>query len=297
MPAGESYVYNNGRYRKEITVETCGHTIRVEGYLSLWPFLTVRGSGAELFRVCAGGDLRMVSIALDAGEDGTAVIQDEGAFLTLGSEEDMGLPAFSCTGRIVTPQTVTAAASWSYDCAHLPVVHVPDGADFSAGMLPGGVSAFVNRDSAEFEETVPVVWDETTFPAEPERTLVTGAFAQGYTAFADDTPRCLVVWESDEGPFFLNVYLEQATQSYEMVYMHGRRPGRAPCACRRPTTVRRGRRSPARTDMRPFRHRRTAVSSGFSPTTGRTPRRHGPGITAWFKSRTMGRRSFPTLLG
>lgn len=227
VPAGESYVYNNGRYRKEITVETCGHTIRVEGYLSLWPFLTVRGSGAEIFRVCAGGDLRMVSIALDAGEDGTAVIQDEGAFLTLGSEEDMGLPAFSCTGRIVTPQTVTAAASWSYDCAHLPVVRVPDGADFSAGMLPGGVPAFVNRDYAEFEETVPVVWDESTFPAEPERTLVTGAFAQGYTAFADDTPRCLVVWESDEGPFFLNVYLEQATQSYEMVYMHGEssRPG------------------------------------------------------------------------
>ena len=71
------------------------------------------------------------------------------------------------------------------------------------------------------------MWDESTFPAEPERTLVTGAFAPGYTAFADDTPRCLVVWESDEGPFFLNVYLEQATQSYEMVYMHGEssRPG------------------------------------------------------------------------
>lgn len=164
VPAGESYVYNNGRYRKEITVETCGHTIRVEGYLSLWPFLTVRGSGAELFRVCAGGDLRMVSIALDAGEDGTAVIQDEGAFLTLGSEEDMGLPAFSCTGRIVTPQTVTAAASWSYDCAHLPVVRVPDGTDFSAGMLRGGVPAFVNRDYAEFEETVPVVGTNRRFP-------------------------------------------------------------------------------------------------------------------------------------
>ena len=104
----------------------------------------------------------------------------------------MGLPAFSCTGRIVTPQTVTAAASWSYDCAHLPVVRVPDGTDFSAGMLRGGVPAFVNRDYAEFEETVPVVWDESTFPAEPERTLVTGAFAPGYTAFADDTPRCLV---------------------------------------------------------------------------------------------------------
>ena len=35
VPADASYTYNNGRYRKEVTIETNGHTIFVEGYLTL----------------------------------------------------------------------------------------------------------------------------------------------------------------------------------------------------------------------------------------------------------------------
>ena len=41
VPVDESYVYNNGRYRKEVVIETNGHTIYVEGVLELWPFLTL----------------------------------------------------------------------------------------------------------------------------------------------------------------------------------------------------------------------------------------------------------------
>lgn len=226
VPAEESYTYNNGRYRKEVRIETQGHTIFVEGHLTLWPFLTICGDGREqaLFHVYPGGDLRMVSICLDAGQGGTAIVQDEGAFLMCGSEEDMGLPAFSCTGQIISAKTITAAAYWRYDCAKLPIVRVPDGADFTAEMLPDKVQTVVNRNYQEYEEEVSVIWDETTFPTEQKRTLVRGRFTDEYSQYGDYAPQCLVVWESDTTPFFLNVYLESVTQRYDMVFMYGESP-------------------------------------------------------------------------
>ena len=223
VPAEASYTYNNGRYRKEVIIETKGYTINVEGYLELWPFLTIRGNDGqqELFYVYPGGELRLVSICLDAGEDGIAVVQEEGSFFLYGSEEDMGLPAFSCTGQMISSQTMTAAAYWRYNCEKLPIVRVPDGADFTADMLPHQVLSLVNRDYQEYEEEVSVIWDDTTFPTEHERTLVRGEFADGYSQYEDYVPQCLVIWESDTSPYFLNVYLESATEWYDMVYMYG----------------------------------------------------------------------------
>ena len=226
VPAEESFTYNNGRYRKEAVIETRGHTIHVQGYLEIWPFLTICGDGSqkELFHVYPGGELRLVSICLDAGENGIAVIQEEGSFLVYGSEEDMGLPAFSCTGQIISSQTMTAAAYWRYNCENLPIVRVPYGAEFTEDMLPDQVLSVVNRDHQEYEEEIPVVWNDTTFPSEHERTLVQGEFPDGYSRYEDYAPRCLVVWESDTCPFFLNVYLESATQWYDMVFMYGESP-------------------------------------------------------------------------
>lgn len=223
VPAEESYVYINARYRKEVVIETKGHTINVEGYLELWPFLTIRGNGSqkELFHVYPGGELWLTGICLDAGENGIAVIQEEGSFLTYGSEESMDFPAFSCTGQIISSQTMTAAAYWRYHCEKLPIVCVPEGTDFTADMLPDQILSIVNRDHQEYEEQVPVVWDETTFPTEHERTLVQGKFAEGYSQYKVYMPRCLIIWESDTSPFFLNVYLESATQWCDTVFMHG----------------------------------------------------------------------------
>ena len=226
VPAEESYTYNNGRYRKEVVIETGGHTIYVEGYLTLWPFLTIHGDGSqkELLHVYPGGELHLVSIYLDAGENGIAIVQEEGSFLTYASEEGMGLPAFSCTGEIISSQTMTAAAYWRYNCEKLPIIRVPAGADFTADMLPNKVLSLVNRDHQEYEEEVPVFWDETTFPTEHKRTLVQGAFADGYSQYKDYVPQCLVIWESDTSPFFLNVYLKSVTQWYDMVFMYGESP-------------------------------------------------------------------------
>ena len=226
VPAEESYVYINARYRNEVVIEANGHTIYVEGYLELWPFLTIYGDGGqkELFHVSPGGDLRLVSVCLDAGENGVAVVQEEGSFLVYGSEEDMGLPAFSCTGQIISSSTITAAADWRYNCERLPVVRIPDGADFTTDMLPDKVLSIVNRDHQEYEEEVPVVWEEATFPTEHERALVQGKFAQGYSQYEDYMPQCLVIWESDTSPFFLNVYLESATSWSDMVFMYGESP-------------------------------------------------------------------------
>lgn len=226
VPAGESYVYNNARYRKEVVIETCGHTIYVQGYLELWPFLTICGDGRdkELLHVESGGELCLVSISIDAGEEGVAMIQEEGSFLTYASEEDMGLPTFSCTGQILSAQTITAAAYWRYNCEKLPIVRLPDGEDFTADMLPDRVLSLVNRDHQELEEEVRVIWDDTTFPASHERTIVQGNFTDEYAQYQDYMPQCLVVWESDIDPFFLNVYLKSATQWYDMVYMYGESP-------------------------------------------------------------------------
>ena len=228
VPAEESYVYINARYRKEVVIETNGHAIYVEGHLELWPFLTIHGDGSqkELFHVCPGGELWLISICLDAGENGVAVVQEEGAILIYGSEKDenMGLPAFTCTGQIISSQTITAAACWRYNCEKLPVIRIPAGTDFSADMLPDKVVSIVNRDHQEYEEEVHVVWDDMTFPTTHERTLVTGKFADGYAQYKDYMPQCLVVWESDISPFFLNVYLESTTQWYDMVIMYGESP-------------------------------------------------------------------------
>lgn len=226
VPAEGSYTYNNGMYRKEVVIETNGHTISVEGYLELWPFLTICGDGGqkELFHVYPGGELRLVSICLDAGENGIAVIQEEGSFFLWGSEESSELPSFSCIGQIISSKTITAAAYWRYHCEKLPIVRIPAGADFTADMLPDQVLSLVNRDHQEYEEEVSVVWDETTFPTEHERTLVRGKFVDGYSQFENYVPQCLVVWESDTSPFFLNVYLESITQWNDMVFMYGQSP-------------------------------------------------------------------------
>lgn len=226
VPAGASYTYNNGRYRKEVIIETNGHTVYVEGYLDLWPFLSIYGNDSQrgLFHVSPGGELRLSSICLDAGENGIAITQEEGAFLTYGTIEGSGLPEFSCTGQIISPPAKTAAAYWAYDCEKLPVVRVPDGAEFSADMLPGQVLSLVNRDHSEYEEEVPVIWDDTTFPTEQKRTLVRGRFTDGYSQYKTYAPQCLVVWESDTSPFFLNVYMESTAQWFDMVYMYGESP-------------------------------------------------------------------------
>lgn len=166
----------------------------------------------------------MVSISLDAGEDGIAIVQEEGSFLIYASEEGMGLPVFSCIGQIISPQTVTAAAEWQYNLAKLPVVRIPAEETFSEELLPETVLAKVNRDYGEEEEEVPVIWDPETFPTQENRALISGNFAEGYTAFDRAVPKCLVVWESASEPFFLNVYLEHATSWYDIVYMYGETP-------------------------------------------------------------------------
>lgn len=224
--AQASYAYSNGRYQKEVVIQTNGHTIHVEGSLELWPFLTIRGDGSqgELLHVHPGGELRLISIGLDAGETGTAVIQEEGAFLLCTSEAGMGLPAFSCVGQILSSQAVTAAADWGYHPEKLPIVRIPEGTDFTADLLPHRVPSVVNRDRQEYEEALPVIWDETTFPTEHKRTLVRGKFPDGYAPYQDYVPLCLVVWESETSPFFLNVYLESATPTYDMVFMYGEAP-------------------------------------------------------------------------
>lgn len=222
LPEDQAYTYNNGRYRKEIVVETNGHTIFVDGYLELWPYLTIRGNGGvqEIFRVRPGGELRMTSICIDAGENGTAVIQEAGSFLLYGSEENMGLPPFSCIGNIVESDKITAAAYSWYDFSTIPIVRIPEGSEFTADLLPQTVKANVNRDHGDYEEDIAVVWDKTTFPSESLRTLVSGSFTDEYAQYEDYKPVCLVVWESSEYPYFLNVYLE-SIQSYDSVFMHG----------------------------------------------------------------------------
>ncbi len=226
VPSDASYTYINAAYRKQITLDTGGHTIVVEGSLTLWPYLSIRADDADaaLMRVRSGGQLRLVSVALDAGEDGVAIVREPGSILTCGSETSLGLPAFSCVGRVEGGERVTAAAYWRNAPETLPVVCVQPGAAFDADMLPASVRAFVNRDYAELEEDVSVLWDASTFPLYRQRTLVRGTFASGYDQYAGDAPCCLVVFASDTAPFFLDAYLEAITPQFEMAFLHGEAP-------------------------------------------------------------------------
>lgn len=223
VPSDSAFNYANGRYRKNITIETAGHTIYVEGYMELFPYLTIQGDGsaAELFHVKNGGELRLVSISIDAGENGTAIIQDDGGFLIYASEQ--GLPEFTCTGKIIESQKITAAAYVWYDLEKLPVVTIPVDVLFTADMLPQTVSAIVNRNHMDDEDEVSVMWDEGTFPKEQERTVINGTFGEEYAQFGDYEPRCLVVWESETAPYFLNAYIEEI-RGNEMVHLYGETP-------------------------------------------------------------------------
>lgn len=223
VPASASLTYISGRSRKETVIDTCGHTIFVEGSLDLWPYLKVvhDNSEDELFHVLPGGELNLVSVCLETAEGGTAILQEEGSFLTWGDLEGEGIPAFSCSGRIVTPDTVTAAAQWYYDCVRLPVVRIPADEDFSADLLPESVSASTVCGHQMNEEEIPVIWDESQFPEKHERTLITGCFPDGYSVYEGAVPKCLVVWESDLEPFFLNAYMETGDGGTEIVYLYG----------------------------------------------------------------------------
>lgn len=216
IPGGESYEYINSVYKKELTIDTAGHTIYVEGRLSLWPFLRVEGDGGarELFHVCSGGELNLVSITVDAGESGTAVVQERGAFFVCGSEEGLGLPGFSCTGRIVSPDMITAGASFWYNYEKIPMVRIQENATFTAELLPDAVDARVNRAFGDNSESLDVVWNEESFPESQKRTIISGSFPDGYVPFSGYEPRCLVIWEAADTPFFLNAYGESYGGQY-----------------------------------------------------------------------------------
>lgn len=68
VPGSVQYSFVSGIFAKEITIDTAGHTIYVEGCLDLWPYLTIVGDGSisELLHVCSGGELRMTRITVDA---------------------------------------------------------------------------------------------------------------------------------------------------------------------------------------------------------------------------------------
>lgn len=210
VPPGESYDYLNAVYRKELTINTAGHTIYVEGYLSLWPYLRIEGdgSGKELIHIRPGGELSMTGITVDAGEHGTAVVQDEGAFLIYGSEEGMDLPSFSCTGSIVSPEKISAGAMAGYDRGQIPVIRLKQGEMFNEDILPDSVQARVNREHSDMTEDIPVRWEIP--PNQQERMIISGSFTEPYILFRDYEPVCLVVWESEEVPFFLNAYAERS---------------------------------------------------------------------------------------
>ena len=226
VPADASYTYVNGRYQKEITILTGGHTIYVEGYLDLWPLLTIQGDHREkeMFHILPGGELWLAGISIDAGEGNTAIVQDEGSFLVYGNIENSGMPAFSCVGNILSPETTTAAANWKYNYDTIPIVTVPVGTDFSEALLPDAVSARVNPNHGESEEEIPVVWDESAFPTEEKRTLIEGRFSEEYAQYEDYAPKCLVIWESDTAPYFLTAYLQVLSTQYTDVYLYAETP-------------------------------------------------------------------------
>lgn len=225
VPSDAQYSFANGRYAKEICILTRGHTIYVEGYLEFMPYLSIIGDGSdrELFHVCAGGELWMISITVDAGEEGVAVLQEEGSMLVYGTEEDMGLPEFSCTGRIIKAETIAAAAlSWYY-LEDIPVIRIPENESFSDRLLPAAVEAVVNRDDAQCHENLEVSWDTMSFPEDKERTFVTGGFGEGYSLYRGYAPRCLIVWESETEPFFLNCYAETSWDA-DLIYIYAETP-------------------------------------------------------------------------
>lgn len=220
VPADERYVYNTGLTKGEVKILTGGHTIYVEGELELWPYLVIEGDGSrgELLHVREGGSLNLISVTLDAGEGGTAIIQDEGSYLAYGDDENLDIPQFVCTGEILDSDRITAAAYSWLDAGELPVVRVPEGEDFTADMLPDTVQAKTDRENVYCYEDLEVFWDKTDFPDKKKRTIISGTFSQEYAQYREYSPRCLVVWESETTPYFLNVYIQSSGYGEELFF-------------------------------------------------------------------------------
>lgn len=140
--------------------------------------------------------------------------------LIYGAEEGMNLPEFSCTGKIIKAERTAAAAALWYDYDEIPIVRIPEQDEFSPDLLPETLESIVNRDNMDEEEDLEVTWDPASFPESHERTLVTGNFGEGYAVYRNYAPCCLVIWESDTQPFFLNCYAERGS-SVDIVYMRG----------------------------------------------------------------------------
>lgn len=209
VPADQYYTYINGRYRKEIQINAGSHTIYIQGYLELWPFLSITGTGGSqgIFHILPGGRLDATSISIAASQaDAIAIVQEPGAILV---RSDMGFedyPPFSCQGQILASQQIVAEPNYTANPDQLPVVIVPAGKTFSPSMLPSTVDSSWYDGTSQHSDPLPVIWDTQTFPHKSERTLVSGCYSQDYLSFRNTTLSCLVVFAQENAPLFLNSY-------------------------------------------------------------------------------------------
>ncbi|HJA67802.1 hypothetical protein B5F07_11160 [Lachnoclostridium sp. An169] len=221
VPEDESYTYLNAIYRKEIIIRPEGYTIYVEGTLELWPYLSVHGAGGEegVFCVRSGGTLLLTSISIDTGsEENTAVLQENGAVLKYGEDTALGLPEFSCVGKIVSAEKITVSAVSAYSYEKIPVVTVPEGTACTPRMLPEYVTAYVWENGEEVLTELPVTWNTAELPERGSRGEVTGRFGETYEAYRSGNPLCLVVTASESRPYFLHCYASEYGGSTTLVF-------------------------------------------------------------------------------
>ena len=222
VPEDENYLYDNGKYRKNITVKTAGHTIYVKGQMELWPFLSLEGTGGSegIFHVCPGGSLTLISVSILAGSDkDTAVVQEEGSFFVYGEETGMGLPEFFCQGRMILADKPVVSAASAENYQDMPVIVIPEEENFSVSCLPAEDDVTINQSGKTDSTAIPVIWQDTDFPKERVRTVITGTYPDDYVVFRDQNPRCLVVYGSSTNPYFLLAFAETYQNSGLILHM------------------------------------------------------------------------------
>ena len=232
IPEGETYTYINARHEKEIEIRPEGHTIYVEGTLEIWPYLTVNGPGGEdgVFCVRSGGKLTLTSVTIDTGSpERIAMVQENGAVLEYGEDISLGLPAFSCTGRIISAEKTSVLAASAYNYEDIPLVEIPEGSVCTPDQMPEQVAAYIWREGKEILTELPVVWDAETFPEQGGRAVAEGSFGDSYAVYRSGKPLCLVVTASEDRPYFLHCYASEYSGSVILVIRTADRQGGELC--------------------------------------------------------------------
>lgn len=205
VPAGTKYLIRPSNPESApLTVDLGGHTLAVEGDLTVHSGVELTGAGGEtgLVRVRPGGRAAIASAVrfTVTEEGGYALWQEEGSILSWEPEAAGGVKVHFAQRPVALPHAALSSGGFT------PVALVRDGQTLEDA-LPAADGVQLYRDgAADMDAQIPVTWEPEPYRAQldgRERVLLTGSYPD---ADAFQAPVCLVTFQNGNPATVLNCY-------------------------------------------------------------------------------------------